>query len=142
MLACGCGPRLYPVMSSLVCVGFFCAGPVRAAVLFWVAGALAACAWCFVVYCVFTGFPCGGTVCCGVLCSGGWGVVIRGGVVAWAGRAREAWRGRAGMVPCVGWVCGCGFVAFMFLHVHYTTVAATPLPLFYFFFFFVVCLKC
>ena len=100
MLACGCGPRLYPVLSSLVCVGFFCAGPVRAAVLFWVAGALVACAWCFVVYCVFTGFPCGGTVCCGVLCSGGWGVVIRGGVAAWAGRAR----GTGGD----GAVCGLG----------------------------------
>ena len=49
---------------------------------------------------------CGGTECCGALCSGGLGWPF--GVAWWPGLglASEAWHGRAWLVPRMGWAWG------------------------------------
>ena len=90
---CGRGPCAVRCWSRLFVSSFLSLYGVWL-VLLWVAALLAAWAWCFAGQCATTRL-CGGTECCGALCSGGLGVAFGGGVVAWLGSCVRglAWDG-------------------------------------------------
>ena len=69
---------------------------------------------------------CGGAVVCGVRCSGGLGVGIRGCMAAWLWVGSGIWHGRAWSVPRLGWAWRLWWVDCAFLYAHDNTDAATP----------------
>ena len=109
------------VVAGLVCVRccsrlfvpFFCDPPGSGRGVALGGCLLAACAWCFAGSAFTIGLSCDGAVCCGVLCSGGLGVGIRGCMAAWlwAGLGDSAWAGVVGaahglgLLPLVGGLC-------------------------------------
>ena len=121
MLACGCGPRLYPVLSSLVCVGFFLcgSGPGR---------------------CVILGGRRLGRLCVvlrGVLCfhrvSLWWHGVLRGAVLGWLGGGHSGWRCGLGRA-CAGdlaWTGGDGAVCGLGLRLRVCGFYVSSCPLYY-----------